>query len=69
MIADEIARCNAEALDDLGLEPGDLVRYLDGTPEGPRDAVFEVSSIGRDGRVYFRGGAGHSAAPVELERA
>lgn len=52
-----------EALQRLQLEAGDIVKVMD----VGGSHVEEVSSIGSDGRVFFRGGAGAGAWPDQLE--
>lgn len=52
----------ADSLEDLQLEAGDFVEVIS-LPDKP---IEEVSSIGSDGRVYFKGGAGASAWPDQL---
>jgi hypothetical protein len=68
----ELRRRNLAALRLLNLQPGDTVRrttYY--TLNGERRSAvrdFIVSSIGRDMRVYFKGGSGEGAWPTQLER-
>jgi hypothetical protein len=71
-IDEALKRKNAEALGRLRLKPGDavvqMVRFeYEGTWHvSERQAV--VSSLGKDGRVYFKGGNGRSAWPTQLKR-
>jgi hypothetical protein len=49
------------ALEALRLEAGDLVQTRDSAPD-----IEEISSIGGDGRLYFKGGAGAGAWPDQV---
>jgi hypothetical protein len=54
-------KMRAHALETSRLESGDVVEF------GSREVeVAEISSIGSDGRIYFRGGMGRGAWPDEV---
>lgn len=55
-------RSRQRALAALELEAGDIVTV----PEAEGDLLYEVSSVGDNGRVHFRGGMGRRAWPDRL---
>lgn len=48
-----------EKLQELKIVKGDIVKTI-------HDEIAEISSIGKDGRVYFKGGKGFSAWPDQI---
>ena len=64
---------NQEAVIRLDLNPGDRVLHVTHIDQGERRHTlkreFVVSSVGKNGRVYFKGGGGRSAWATELEKA
>jgi hypothetical protein len=71
-IGDRLGELNRQALDRLQLKPGDRVIKssvvnLNGTQHKIKQE-FTVSSIGKNGRVYFKGGAGASAWATQIKK-
>jgi hypothetical protein len=71
-IDEELFRRNQERLGELALQPGDRVikaeRFTIGGQIVENNREFVVSSIGRDLRVYFKGGNGYGAWPSQLTK-
>jgi hypothetical protein len=70
MIDDRHAELNAEALQRLALKPGDEVVHTstcrDEGSEFSWETNYIVSSIGKDGLVYFKGGNGRCGWPTQI---
>ena len=72
-LSEELFKLNKAAAAELDLHPGDrVIQRLNGQVRG-RDVVcdqeFVVSSVGKNFRVWFKGGNGRSAWPTEIKRA
>jgi hypothetical protein len=71
-LQDELDRLNRLKLEELQLKAGDPVIKtetveVDGTVH-TWETEYIVSSIGKNGRVYFKGGNGRSARPSQLRK-
>jgi hypothetical protein len=71
-IDDKLRELNQVALENLKLKPGDrVIVTTKGKISGQnyeRQDEFIVSSIGKNLKVYFKGGGGRSAWPGRIER-
>ena len=71
-IADRLSEQNKELLDELRLKSGDkVVKCQRVEIEGRIEELsneYTVSSIGRDGRIYFKGGNGQGAWPNKVTK-
>lgn len=71
-ISEKLDELNQEAMERLQLQPGDWVKHTHFVEyEGKHHRMqkkYQVSSIGRDGKVYFKGGNGNCAWPTQLEK-
>jgi len=71
-ISDRLQELNQAALERLQLKPSEMVRvtttFQVGGEQHSETRVVQVSSIGKNGRIYFKGGAGASAWASQLER-
>lgn len=71
-IADRLAEQNKKLLDKLRLKAGDkVIKHQSIEFEGRIEELsneYIVSSIGRDGRIYFKGGNGRGAWPNEVTK-
>ena len=71
-IADRLAERNEELLDKLQLKSGDkVIKHESVEYEGEIEDLSQeyiVSSIGRDGRIYFKGGNGRGAWPDQVTK-
>ncbi|MBM7556309.1 hypothetical protein [Halanaerobacter jeridensis] len=71
-IEDKLKENNKQAIEELNLKPGDKVKKkskveIDGE-EKKYITKHVVSSIGKNYRVYFKGGNGQGAWPTQLEK-
>jgi hypothetical protein len=64
-INEKLRELNQEARERLQLIPGMYVWVIDEKVNERR--IMQVSTIGKNGRVYFKGGGGASAWPTQLE--
>lgn len=67
-IGDKFAERNKELLDELQLMPGDWVVKQKEDVLDIASRTFMISSIGRNGRIYFKGGNGWGAWPHEIKK-
>jgi hypothetical protein len=71
-ISEKLDELNQEALERLQLMTGDWVKRIQFVEfKGKRHRIekkYQVSSVGRDGKVYFKGGNGYCAWPTQLEK-
>jgi len=71
-IKDKLNNINKNAIKKLNLSPGDKVikksKLSINGKEIERTKEYIVSSIGKNNRVYFKGGNGRGAWPTEVEK-
>ena len=71
-ITNRLTARNLELLDELQLKPGDkVIKHESAEYEGRKvdlSREYVVSSIGRDGRIYFKGGCGQGAWPDKVTK-
>jgi hypothetical protein len=71
-IDERLSKINNKILSELNLNPGDNVIVkttfeIDGE-QHEYEKEYVVSSIGKNQRVYFKGGKGQSAWPSQIEK-